>query len=116
MTEAERKLWFALRQSVVLQDTHFRRQVPLGAYIADFCCLGARLIVEVDGGQHFTDRAEAYDAARTRYLNDQGFKVLRFANRIVLRATETVLETIYAALQMTQTGMHPLPAAACMET
>ncbi|KPQ10575.1 MAG: hypothetical protein HLUCCO17_10950 [Saliniramus fredricksonii] len=97
-TEAERKLWWHLRRRIVLHGTYFRRQVPLGRYIVDFCCLKARLVVEVDGGQHTQDSIARYDAARTHELEGQGFTVLRFSNTQVLQEIDTVIETIYAHL------------------
>ena len=115
LTPAEKKLWYALRHSLALQNTHFRRQVPLGPFISDFCCLASRPIVEVDGGQHFTDQAENYDNARTAYLTGQGFKVLRFSNYDVLRAIDDVVATIRASLENRLIGAHlsrapPYPA------
>jgi very-short-patch-repair endonuclease len=103
MTEPERKLWKASRWRLPLEGTHFRRQVPLGPYIADFCSHGAKLIVEVDGNQHGEDRAIARDAARTVYLNSLGYRVLRFSNRDVLVAIDSALDTIAAALDETPT-------------
>jgi len=83
--------------------THrFRRQVPLGPYIADFVCLDARLIVEVDGGQHAERTTQ--DGQRTAWLESQNFRVLRFWNNDVLGNIEGVLETILEALKET-----PLP-------
>ncbi|KPQ10916.1 MAG: hypothetical protein HLUCCO17_09510 [Saliniramus fredricksonii] len=97
-TEAERRLWWHLRRGIPLRGTSFRRQVPLGNYIADFCCLKAKLVIEVDGGQHTTDAGEVYDAARTRVLAGQGFTVIRFSNTEVLQQTQAVIDTIYARL------------------
>ena len=94
-TEAESRLWQRLRDRQ-LAGAKFRRQAPVGPYIADFICLAAKLIVEIDGGQH-ADNAEA-DAARTAWLEDQGFRVLRFWNNDVLDNTDGVLEEILAAL------------------
>jgi len=94
-TDAEKKLWTILR-SRRLAGFKFRRQQPIDHYIADFCCLSARLIVELDGGQHADQ--EQYDAERTSYLEKQGFKVLRFWNDQVLKETDSVLEAIYMAL------------------
>ena len=94
-TEAESRLWQRLRVRQ-LAGAKFRRQAPVGPYIADFICLAAKLIVEIDGGQH-ADNAEA-DAARTAWLEDQGFRVLRFWNNDVLDNTDGVLEEILAAL------------------
>ncbi|MGE3245811.1 MAG: endonuclease domain-containing protein [Beijerinckiaceae bacterium] len=98
MTEAEKRLWWALRHRLALKDTHFRRQVRIGPYIADFCCLSASLIVEADGGQHYTDGAEAGDARRTGYLEKHGFRVLRFSNATILQDMDCVIDTIVAHL------------------
>jgi very-short-patch-repair endonuclease len=90
-TEAEQKLWNVLRDRQLL-NLKFRRQHPIGNYIADFCCLDKGLIIELDGSQHVEHAA--YDADRTKWLNTQGFQVLRFPNDEVLRATEGVVEQI----------------------
>ena len=97
-TEAERRLWWHLRHHLPIEGAHFRRQVPLDSYIADFCCLSFRLVVEVDGNQHGSDTGAAYDARRDAYLQGEGYRVLRFSNRMVLREIDTVLDTIHAAL------------------
>lgn len=94
MTEAERLLWAALRHS--LPETHWRRQVPLGQYIADFCSHRARLVVELDGGQHASTADR--DATRTAFLVAQGYRVLRFWNNDVTENVGGVLATIAAAL------------------
>ncbi len=73
-TGVEKQLWTALRTS--LPQHKFRRQVPMGAYIADFVCHAARLIIEMDGGQHA--RSGHYDATRTLFLNGEGYRVMRF--------------------------------------
>jgi very-short-patch-repair endonuclease len=70
----------------------FRRQHPIGPLIVDFCCVERMLIVELDGGQHEDQRAQ--DAARTQWLGEQGFRVLRFSDREALIETETVLAEI----------------------
>ena len=90
-TDAEKRLWGALRNRQ-LAGYKFRRQFPIPPYIADFICLEMRLIIELDGGQHAD--AAAYDAARTAFLEQQGFRVLRFWNNDVLGNTEGVLEEI----------------------
>ena len=95
-TEAETRLWQSLRDRQ-LAGAKFRRQTPVGPYIADFVCLAAKLIVELDGGQH-AENAEA-DAVRTAWLEGRGFRVLRFWNNDVLVNTEGVLEEILAALR-----------------
>ncbi|CAN7411546.1 endonuclease domain-containing protein [Bosea sp. LjRoot237] len=97
-TEAEGRLWTLLRKRLPQTDTHFRRQMAIGSYIVDFACLGARLIVEVDGDQHGQRAAVVYDAERTRWLEAQGFRVLRFTNRQVMTESEMVIDTIFAAL------------------
>ena len=97
-TEPERKLWWHLRYRLPVQGTHFRRQVPIGRYIVDFCCLKAKLIIEVDGNHHGYDETIVRDEQRTAYLTSQGFSVLRFSNREVMTETTGVLEAIYARL------------------
>ena len=83
MTDTEKQLWKHLRGDFAGAGTHFRRQVPIGAYVADFCCLRHRLIVEVDGEIHATDAAKTYDAARTDWLCRNGYRVVRISNRQV---------------------------------
>jgi very-short-patch-repair endonuclease len=95
-TDAERALWRQLR-SKQLQGARFRRQQPIGPYIADFFCPEQLLVIEVDGGQHAI--AEAKDAVRTEWLHRSGYRVLRFWNNDVLRNMEGVLEAIRAALR-----------------
>ena len=73
-TEAERHLWRMLRRKN-LEGWRFRRQVPLGPYIVDFCCLPLRLVIEADGGQH---NGSASDLVRDDWLRSEGFRVLRF--------------------------------------
>ena len=89
MTDAERKLWRALRSRSI--GPKFRRQVPLGPYVVDFVCFESKLIVEVDGGQHATSTR---DAGRDRYFVGRGYRVLRFWNNDVLRNLEGVLTVI----------------------
>ena len=95
MTHAERKLWNALRKKQ-LYGLRFRRQHPVPPYIADFYCHAHRLIVEVDGGQHFEPRQKAHDQARTAFLQQQGLRVIRFTNHEVETNLEGVLEAIAA--------------------
>jgi very-short-patch-repair endonuclease len=95
-TDAERKLWFALRARR-FHPYKFRRQVPLGRYIADFVCFERKLVIEVDGDQH-SEQIE-YDEARTQWLATQGYRVIRFGNRDVSTNFEGVLEAIWAAAQ-----------------
>jgi very-short-patch-repair endonuclease len=109
LTEPEQRLWWHLRNRLTVSDTHFRRQVPIGSYIADFCCLGVRLVIEVDGGQHTTDQAIAYDSRRTAYLTSQGFHLLRFSNAEVMLDMNSVLDTIHAALVRATPTPSPSP-------
>jgi len=95
-TDAERRLWAALRARR-FGPFKIRRQRAIGPFIVDFVCIERRLIVELDGGQHAL--AQPYDDARTRYLETRGFRVLRFWNNDVLANTEGVLTMIVAALE-----------------
>ena len=101
LTDAERRLWSSLRRNQ-LDGHHFRRQRPIGPFIVDFVCMAKCLIVEVDGGQH-ADRA-GEDASRTAYLENNGYRVLRFWNNDVLVNTEGVLEVIRSALDGRRPG------------
>ncbi|WP_084174814.1 endonuclease domain-containing protein [Afifella pfennigii] len=97
MTPAEAKLWARLKD-IETPGTHFRRQVPIGPCIADFACLGARLVVEVDGEQHGRNPHRPSDQRRDHFLEGEGYRVLRFWNGDILREIGSVLDTIYAAL------------------
>jgi very-short-patch-repair endonuclease len=96
-TDAERLLWAALRDHR-LNGAGFRRQVPIKSYIADFVCHAAKLVIELDGGQHFSDKAEQTDAIRSAAIEALGFKVLRFGNNDVMSNRAGILETIAAAV------------------
>jgi very-short-patch-repair endonuclease len=93
MTEAEKPLWSKIRRDQI-DGLPFRKQVPIGPYVADFGCLPIRLVIEVDGGQH--DERKAQDDARTAWLERQGYRVLRFWNNDVLGNTDGVLQVILA--------------------
>ena len=99
-TDAERKLWSVLRFKQ-LGGARFRRQQPIGRYIADFFCPEAKLIVELDGDQHGNDDQSVLVAARTRWLEACGYSVLRFANHEVLKDRGRVIEVIVHALENT---------------
>ena len=105
LTQAEKRLWWELRHRIELQDSHFRRQVAIGPYIADFCCLGCRLVIEADGGQHYSDEAERRDGERSRVLAEHGFEVLRFTNTDILTDMDSVIATIFAAVSRKLDGM-----------
>jgi len=94
MTNAERKLWYALRDRRFARFK-FRRQVPIGRFIADFVCFERRLVIEVDGGQH----AESVrDQWRDRWFAANGFRVLRFWNNEVLKNLEGVMTVLAETL------------------
>lgn len=93
MTDAERSMWFALRDRR-LGGYKFRRQWTIGDYVVDFCCLEVNLVVEIDGGQHNEER----DRIRTRYLRGRGFRILRYWNNDVMGNLDGVLETLLVAL------------------
>jgi very-short-patch-repair endonuclease len=106
-TDAERVLWLRLRDRR-LNGWKFKRQVPIDRYVADFCCADARLIVELDGGQH-SETTEA-DTKRTEILEAMGYLVLRFWNNDVLKNTDGVLEVILETLeQVKRSAPHPNP-------
>ena len=80
------------------QRHHFRRQAPISPYIADFACHSARLVIEVDGGQHGLDDEAAADARRTLWLEGEGYRVLRFWNPDVLGNMDGVMQVVCEAL------------------
>ena len=96
-TEAETTLWRHLRE-LETKGTHFRRQVPIGPYVADFACMAARLVIEVDGSQHGEHENKARDDERTRWLEAEGYRVVRFWNNDLVQNPEGVLDVIYGAL------------------
>ena len=96
-TDSERILWSELHDHR-LNGASFRRQVPIKDFIADFACHAAKLVIELDGGQHFSDQAEQKDAARSAVIEAQGYKVLRFSNHDVMTNRAGVLETIASAI------------------
>ena len=105
-TDAERQLWRALRER--LPDYKWRRQMPVGPFFADFACFASRLVIELDGGQHC---AEA-DAARTRFIEAQGYRVLRFWNNDVMENPDGVLDAIVKAVSSSPSrgfAAHPSP-------
>ncbi len=96
MTDAERKLWFALRDRR-FAGFKFRRQVPIGRFIVDFVCFEKRLVIEVDGGQHADSAA---DQRRDRWFAANGFRVMRFWNNEVLSNLEGVMTVLAGALRV----------------
>lgn len=104
-TDAERRLWAELRGRR-LGGLKFRRQHPIGPYVADFACPEAKIVVEVDGGQHA--RQAAWDLMRSQWMETDGYRVLRFWNNEVLGNLVGVLETILRACREA-TPPHPAP-------
>jgi adenine specific DNA methylase Mod/very-short-patch-repair endonuclease len=104
-TDAEQRLWYFLRDRR-LGGYKFRRQHPVGNYIADFACIEGRLIVELDGGQHAEIFQQEKDEVKTAFFTERGFRVLRFRNHQVLNDTQAVLEEI---LRVLEESPHPNP-------
>jgi very-short-patch-repair endonuclease len=107
-TDAERKLWYLLRTLKPL-GFHFRRQAPVGIYIADFAWHAGKMIVELDGSQH-VERTAAYDTRRSEWLESQGYRVLRFWNNDVLKTPRSVGEAILAAAREAAADPTPNPS------
>ena len=96
-TRPEKILWSHLR-GAKLEGFKFRRQHPIAGYFADFACVEAKLVVELDGGQH-SERAD-YDARRTEALEAAGYRVFRFWNHAVLEDCGSVIDTILRELRL----------------
>ncbi|VEB94985.1 Protein of uncharacterised function (DUF559) [Cedecea lapagei] len=106
MTPEESLLWYQLRCRR-FAAFKFRRQHPIGPYIVDFACCAARLAIELDGGQHEAQRG--YDARRTKYLNEQGWRVRRFWNNELWGELEGVLTVILQDLNELRPSPRPSP-------
>ena len=104
LTDAERKLWARLRGRQI-QNFKFRRQHPIPPFVADFCCLERRLIVELDGSQH----SDSVDAGRTALFEQQGWQVVRFWNNDVVWRIDAVLEAIVHILSSPYPHPNPSP-------
>ena len=94
MTDAERLLWSKLRRKQ-LKGLQIYSQRIIGNYIVDFYSPGSKLIIEIDGRQHYADKGIGEDKTRDEYMNDKGFRVLRFSDREVLKNLDEVIERIY---------------------
>jgi adenine-specific DNA-methyltransferase len=96
-TSHERILWRALKELPV-DGTHFRRQAPIGPYVVDFLCPAKHLIIELDGGHHNEDEAAERDRKRQHWLEQEGYRVIRFWNSEITADLTAVLELIYVEL------------------
>jgi very-short-patch-repair endonuclease len=91
-TNSEKKLWMFLRNNQL--DVHFRRQAPCGAYVVDFLAVKPKLVVELDGSQHYAEQGLEFDRKRDAYLRRRGLTVLRFSNVEVMKNIDAVIATI----------------------
>ncbi len=107
-TEAEKMLWTRLR-NMQLDGVKFRRQEPLGSYIVDFVSFDKKIIIEIDGGQHNEAQAREKDEQRTMWLEDEGFRVIRFWDNDVLLNLDGVLTKIKEVLDGVSPSPSPLP-------
>ncbi|MFC1577267.1 endonuclease domain-containing protein [Candidatus Omnitrophota bacterium] len=110
-TDAERKLWSALRNRQ-LSGLKFRRQFPIGSYIVDFFSPEYKLGIEADGGQHYEDKGKRYDELRIRVLTEYGVKIVRFSDLDILKNIEGVCERIQDAIENRKDNsphLNPLP-------
>jgi very-short-patch-repair endonuclease len=94
MTDAEKFLWSRIRRKQ-LKGYQFYRQKNIGNYIVDFYCPAAKLIVEIDGGQHYSEKGQRNDNQRDASLSDLGFTIFRFSDREVFKNIEGVINRIY---------------------
>ena len=98
MTDAEQALWQRIRHKQI-QGVQFYRQKPLSAFVVDFYCPAAKLVIELDGSQHFAEEHQGKDQERDAALTGSGLRVLRFDNRQILLETDAVLEVIDKAVK-----------------
>ena len=96
MTETEIRLWNRLKRKQI-NDLRFYRQRPIGKYIVDFFCPTRKIILEIDGGQHYEKTGEEKDIKRDEFMKEQGYTVLRFTNLEVYKNIEGVMEAIAEA-------------------
>ena len=106
LTDAERRLWQKLKRRQIA-NVKFRRQQPIGSFIVDFVCFEPRVIVEVDGGQHAEKVAD--DERRTRWLEAQGYRVLRFWNNDVLANVGEVTQVIFDTVEQSPPPIPSFP-------
>jgi very-short-patch-repair endonuclease len=97
LTEAETIVWSRLRLRK-RHGVHFRRQHPIGPYIADFACVSARLVIEVDGATHGSESEVAHDLRRDAFMRKRGWRVMRVSNQAVYRDLDDVIEAVFAQI------------------
>ena len=97
MTDTEKLLWSKIRVKQ-LKGIQFYRQKPIGNFIVDFYCPKANLVIELDGGQHYSEDSKAKDDQRDEYLRKMGLRVLRFSDREVFQDSSAVIEKIWSCL------------------
>ena len=97
LTDAEKLLWLKIRRKQI-KEHQFFRQKPIGSYIVDFYCKEARLVIEIDGGQHYEDENIKADKTREEFLKSLGLRIMRFTNLDVLRNMDGVIAKIYNGL------------------
>ena len=107
MTDAERHLWAKIRMKQI-NGYQFYRQKPIGDYIVDFFCPRAKLVIEVDGSQHFSDEMTEYDRIRAEYMKGLGLRVLRFTNTEVLKHVGGVVESLEKEIPFGKSPLVPL--------
>ncbi|WP_367118502.1 endonuclease domain-containing protein, partial [Mesorhizobium sp.] len=105
MTDEERLLWRHLWR-IPVEGTHFRRQASVSAYYPDFLSHRLKLIIEVDGSHHSADDQLRHDEVRTRWFESQGYRVVRFWNHEIKNELDSVLDTIYAAVEERKSHLH----------
>lgn len=104
MTDAEKHIWGKIRRKQ-LKGFQFYRQKNIGNYIVDFYCPSTKLIIEIDGGQHYSEEGKNKDKIRDNYLINLGFKILRFSDREVFENIDEVLTRIYEHLKIPPTPL-----------
>ena len=109
-TQAENHLWYFLRANR-FQALKFKRQKVIGNYIVDFYCAKCKLIIEIDGDEHFTAEHKIYDDERSKILSLSGFKVIRYTNREIIHETKRVLDDILMEIENYSLGTSPAVSA-----
>ncbi|KPJ73830.1 hypothetical protein AMJ52_03010 [candidate division TA06 bacterium DG_78] len=108
MTDAERKMWYKLRNRQLI-NLKFRRQAPFGPYFLDFYCPQKQIAIEIDGGQHYSIKGCYRDKIREKYLKKSGLRILRYSNSDILNNLDGVLHDILRQLQINNSSPYPSP-------